>query len=374
MILSNANYVDGEFKLKKGDIRIEDGKIKEIGENLIGEERIDCTGKYVLPGFVDSHFHGACGVKVSNENPDYDTMTNYLATQGVTSVVMSTVVNTRENLLQQVENVYKYKGNENGAKILAVHLEGPFISTKYKGAMNDENIVLPTIEMLDALCERSGNMVKMITIAPEVDGAMEVIKYAVSKGIKVFLGHTGATYEQAKEAINAGASGMTHTFNASVGLHHRNPGVLGATLTDESVSCEMICDYVHLHPAIINLIYKVKGREKISIISDSVFAAGIECESYMEPDGIVRYIKDGKITLADGTIAGSAMNIYHGVKNLLKSGYPIEDVAMMASYNPAKTIGKETEIGSLEVGKRADIVILDGDYNIVRTYVDGKKV
>ena len=375
MVLSNGYFVDADFRLRIGDVRIEQGKIVEMGENLDGADRSDCTGKYILPGFIDTHFHGACGVKVSDENPDFDKMTEYLATQGVTSIALGTAVAGDYNgLLSQVDNIARYKGNGKGAKMLAINLEGPFISIQYKGAMNGESIMRPSIEKFQELSERSRNMIKMVTVASETEGGIEFIKYAVGQGIKVFLGHTGATYEQAMEAIQAGATGMTHTFNACVGLHHRNPGVLGAVLTEDSVTCEMICDYVHLHPASIKLIYNAKGRDKINIVSDSVFVAGIDCDTYTESDGVVRYIKDKKITLENGTIAGSAMTIFDGVKNLLKGGYPIQDVAKMASYNPAKTIGAERIVGSLEVGKCADIVILNNTFDIEQTFIDGRCV
>ena len=375
MILSNGYFVDGDFRLRTGDIRIEQGKIVEIGENLDGAEKIDCTGKYILPGFIDTHFHGACGVKVSDGNPDFNKMTEYLATQGVTSIALGTaVVDDYNGLLSQVDNIARYQGNGKGAKMLAINLEGPFISIQYKGAMNGESIIRPSIEKFQELCKRSHNRIKMVTVAPETDGGIEFIKYAVSQGVKVFLGHTGATYEQAMEAIQAGATGMTHTFNACVGLHHRTPGVLGAVLTEDTVTCEMICDYVHLHPAAIKLIYNAKGRDKINIVSDSVFVAGIECDTFTEADGVVRYIKDKKITLENGTIAGSAMTLLDGVQNLLRNGYPVQDVAKMASYNPAKTIGVDARVGSLEVGKCADIVILNNNFDIEQTFIDARGV
>lgn len=374
MVLANTYYVDGAFTLKKGDIRIENGVITEIGKNLVSDEVMDCTGKYILPGFIDTHFHGAGGVKVSDENPDFDKMTTYLATQGVTSIALSTAVGTYSSLLKQVENVARYKGNDRGAKMLAINLEGPYISVHYKGAMNASHMIPPSVSQFEELCEKSNYMIKMITIAPELEGALTLIEYAVSKNIRVFLGHTGATYEQAIRAIEAGATGMTHTFNASVGLHHRNPGVLGAVLTDDRVSCEAICDYVHLHPAIIKLIYKAKGRDKINMVSDSVFVAGTDFDAFIETDGVTRYIKDKKITLANGTIAGSAMTLLDGVQNLLRAGYPVQDVAKMASYNPAKTLGVEAKVGSIEVGKCADIIVLDGTFALERTYINGKCV
>ena len=262
-------------------------------------------------------------------------------------------------------------GKRNVTKILAIHAEGPYINTERKGAMTATNIQAPDCEKFDELLEASGGLLKIMTIAPDIEGGMELIAHAVKRGVTVSMGHTNATYEQAMQAIALGASRMTHTFNAARSLHHREPGVLGAALTSDSVICEMICDYVHLHPGTVDLIYRAKGADRVTMISDSGTAAGLDIREF-QVDGITRYVKDGVIRLADGTIAGSAMTLYHGVQNLIGHGIPLGDVSKMASLTPARAIGAEASVGSIAVGKQADFAVLDGkSYALERTFIDG---
>ena len=210
----------------------------------------------------------------------------------------------------------------------------------------------------------------MITIAPEIPGASELIKYAVEKGVVVSMGHTDATYEQAILGIQAGATQCTHTFNAMRPLNHREPGVLGAVLLRPEVTCEVICDYVHLHPAAVEMIYRMKGADLIRIISDSEQAAGVDVSEF-EVNGIKCYIRDGVVRLEDGTISGSAQTLLDGVRNLLRGGFSIEDIAKMSSYNPAKSLQMENVIGSIAVGKCADLVVLNEQYDVEYTFVNG---
>ena len=184
------------------------------------------------------------------------------------------------------------------------------------------------------------------------------------------MGHTDADYQTALKAISAGATRMTHTFNAARPINHREPGVLTASLLSETVTCEMICDHVHLHPATIELIYRMKGADRICMISDSGHAAGLDISEF-EVDGVMRYVKDGVVRLANGTIAGSAMSLYNGVKNLVKCGFDITEVSKMASLIPARALGIDNNTGSIQVGKLADLVVLDGNMNVVKTFVNG---
>jgi len=209
-----------------------------------------------------------------------------------------------------------------------------------------------------------------MTVAPEAEGATDLIRYAVGRGVTVSLGHTMATFDETQAAIEAGASQLTHTFNAMVGLNHREPGVLGAGLTNPDVVCEMICDYVHLHPAVVKMVYLLKGADNINMISDSGHAAGMNVEQFTV-DGLTRYVKDGVVRLADGTIAGSAKTMLDGVHNLLASGLPLEDISKMASLNPAKSLKLDQVTGSIQVGKLADLVVLDRNYKPIFTFVNG---
>ena len=371
MILKNALVMDEDFCLKELDIRIENEKITEIGKGLSGNDVLDFTGRYILPGFIDTHIHGAYGIRIDDAVGDYNRITEFEASQGVTAIAITTDTAEFTDILEQIERAVVISEKCKGTKIVAIHAEGPFLSQSKKGAMSPEYILAPDNEKLDKMIEAGKGMLKLITIAPDNDGSIEFIHYAKSKGLVVSMGHTDADYETAVSAIDAGATQLTHTFNAMRAINHREPGILGAVFENESVKCEVICDYIHLHPAIIKMIYKIKGADKINMISDSGTAAGLDISGF-EVNGVKRYIKDGVVRLADGTIAGSARTLLDGVKNLVSSGIPLEDVSKMASLNPAKTLGIDDETGSIAVGKLADLVILDKDLNVCETFINGK--
>lgn len=373
MILKNGLVMDENFKLVRADVRIhgeEIAEIGEIGEDLDGCQVIDMRGKYILPGFIDTHIHGAFGSRISDKHPDLEAITRFEATQGVTALALTTATSEFSELLKQLKVAKEAAGSCRGAKIAGIHAEGPFISRKYKGAMNPEYILEPDTSKLDQMIAAAGGLLKLLTVAPENEGCLALIRHAKEKEITVSMGHTNASYEEAQSAIAAGASQLTHTFNAMRGWNHREPGVLGAAFTNDQVICEMICDYVHLHPAAVETIYRVKGADRINIISDSGHAAGLNVAEF-EVDGIVRYVKDGVVRLADGTIAGSAKTVADGVKNLLRSKIPIEDVSRMASLNPATSLKMADRTGSIARGKLADLVVLDEEWNVEHTFVNG---
>ena len=369
MILANGMVMTDSFELVRCDIRIENEKIVELGENLQGDERMDMTGMTILPGFIDTHIHGACGTRISDDDAALARITRFEATQGVTGIAITTASSEFSDILRQIDAAAAVKANE-GTKILGIHAEGPFLCKKYKGAMNEEYIIAPQKELLDQMLEHAGGLLKIITVAPEAEGAEKFIRYAVQKGLKVSMGHTNATYDEAMAGIAAGATRMTHTFNAARPLNHRDPGVLGAALTEPAVTCEMICDHVHLHPAIMQLMYRTKGADRISVISDSGHAAGWEIKEFMV-DGQMRYVVDGVVRLANGTIAGSAKTVLDGVKNLVTGGVPLGDVSRMASLTPARALGLDTVTGSIAPGKLADLVVMDDKLNVASTFVNG---
>ncbi len=373
MILKNGYVMDEDFQIRNLDIRIESNCIAEIGENIVGEDEWDLEGAYVLPGFVDTHIHGANGARISDEKPDLQRVTQFEATQGVTSLAITTTSSELSKIYEQFRFALEASKNPCGAKIAAIHAEGPFLSKERKGAMNADYILNPDVALVEELYKQSEGLLKIITVAPEAQNADKLIEYAVAKGITVSMGHTNATYEEAERGIRAGATQLTHTFNAMRGLHHREPGVLGAVFSDPEIVCEAICDFVHLHPSIVKMIYNIKGQDRINIISDSGHAAGLDVKEFVV-DGLTRYVKDGVVRLADGTIAGSAKTVLDGVKNLISLGIPLEHVSKMASLNPAKTLKQEKTIGSIKQGKLADIVVLDSTYNVLYTFVNGRCV
>lgn len=373
MILKNGLVMDETFTLRKCDLQIENGKIAAIADSLDGDNILELNGQYVLPGFIDSHMHGAMGCKIDDVDPDLSKITRYEATQGVTSIAISTVCSDFDHLLRQIDLAAEAAGKHEGAKIAAIHAEGPFINPGKKGAMDEKFILLPSRERLEQMIKHGKGLLRLITLAPELEGSLELISYAVEHGLTVSMGHTNATYEQAQAAIKAGATQTTHTFNAMRAYSHREPGILGAALTDPAVCCEMICDHTHLHPAVLKMLYQLKGAEGINIISDSEYGAGIDAEEIVV-NGEVRYIRDGVMLLADGTIAGSASSMLYGIQNLLADGVPMEDVSRMTSLNPAKTLKIDQLTGSISVGKAADLVVLDENYNVQFTYVNGECV
>lgn len=372
MILKNGLVMDETFSLRKCDLQIENGTIVGIADGLDGGDAIDMSGHYILPGFIDSHMHGAMGHKISDVDPlpDFQKITQYEASQGVTSIALSTVCSDFEHLLSQIDLAVEASRNTSGAKIAAIHAEGPFINPAKKGAMNAEYILAPDCEKLDQMIQHGNGLLRLITLAPEMEGSEELIAHAVSRSLTVSMGHTNATFEQAQSAIAAGATQSTHTFNAMRGYSHREPGILGAVLTNPSVCCEMICDHTHLHPVVLRLIYSMKGADRINIISDSEHGAGIAADEIIV-DGEIRTIKNGVMLLPDGTIAGSASSMLYGIHNLIRDGFPLEDISKMASINPARSLKIDHQTGSISVGKAADLAILDHDYQLCFTYING---
>ncbi len=376
MVIKNANAVLCDSICKK-DIRIKDGVISEIKDLVLqeqNEEIYDAKGNYVFAGFIDSHTHGAVGEVYSNDFSDLDKITEFEATEGITTVASTLLASPVPNMIANIKHTLSYiKKGTKGAKIGGIHSEGPFLNVEKKGAMNARSLIAPSVSVFNELYEAAEGHLKIMTIAPELENATDVIKEAVKKGVNVSAGHSNATYEQTQKAIDAGVTRITHTFNAIRALSHREPGILGAALTDDRLNCEVICDFGHVSPVIVNMIYKLKGCDNFTAISDSEFAAGIK-EGRMESDGLVRIIKDGLVKLEDGTIAGSASSVYRGFVNLVSLGIPLTDVSKMMSANPAKALNIYDRTGSIEIGKCADLAVIASDYSVVSTFVDGKKV
>lgn len=382
MLLKNASVVNDDFRVVSADIRTDGDKIVQIGalQSNPGETVLELSGCYVLPGLVDTHIHGAFNEGIDCSDADgLLRMAAFEATQGVTSfAITSAAPDGFDAVLEQMRIGAEaarrsQQGEVKGSKIAAIHAEGPFLSQRRSGAMDPNRFLSPTSERLDAMMEAADGYLKLLTVAPENEGACEFIQYAVSRGLTVSLGHSVATYDEALAGIKAGATQVTHTFNGMPSYHHREPGILGAALLSEKVKCEMICDYVHLHPATVQLIYRLKGVDKVNMISDSVNLAGSD-QTELDFDGVKAYIQDGVIRRADGTIAGSAMTLLNGVQNLLRDGYPVGDVAKMAAYNGAKTLGIDQQTGSITAGKLADLMVLDSNFRLLYTFVNGQCV
>jgi len=363
-------YKDGQFV--EGQVLIYEKTIvaiQPVDQPTEAEiDWIDAKGAYVLPGFIDVHIHGYKGRDVMDGDEEgIKVISQNILENGVTSFLPTTMTMDMEKIEQAIESVKKVQSNQTtGARILGVHMEGPFINPAYKGAQSAEAIILPT----EALVERHKDMIKVITIAPEIEGAMGMIKKYANK-INFSIGHTGADYETTIEAIEMGAKSTTHLFNAMTGLHHRNPGVVGAALTSSCYS-ELIADKIHVHPALFELLGKTKGLDKLLLITDCIQGGGLEEGTY-DLGGQEVTVKDGKCTLADGTIAGSVLKLIHGLKTYTESvSYKLEELIPLVTMNQAKYLKVEETIGSLDTGKDADMVIMDEKFIVKKTIVKGR--
>ena len=352
---------------ERRDLLIEDGKI--VG-SLSGDpdKIISAEGKYLLPGLIDIHTHGSFGVSYYDEKGDFAEALKRDADAGITTVIATIGVRPEGELISAIENVKRHAAeNTRGAKIRGIHLEGPFVSQGKLGVMKSDFLPCNT-ENFEKLYAAADGMLKVMTIAPERESAIEVIAEGARRGVRMSLGHTLATYEEAMAGIEAGATGSTHTFNAMVGLTHREPGVLGAVLTDPRVSCETICDMVHLAPATVKLIAAAKGKERMILVSDTGRISGLGDGDYVV-DGLPRYVRDGVARNASGNIAGSTYTMAQGARKLIELGFTLADIARVGAKNPAEAIGIDSDVGTLEVGKCADVIICDEKFCIERVLV-----
>ncbi len=372
MFLVNLKYLNGEFKMVEGDLQIEDSRIVDMGEKLsykADDLAVDCGGYVAVPGFVDVHIHGCGGADTSDGTREaIDTMARFLIQYGVTSFCPTTMT-TDADIIEKAllaAKACREEPVEDGARVVGVNMEGPFISKEKKGAQKEDAILAPDIELFRHLFELSGNLVKLVDIAPEQPGGYEFAEKA-KELCTVSIAHTTSGYDEAKKSFDCGITHATHLFNAMTGLHHRDPGVVGAVFDDDRVRGELICDGFHIHPAVLRTAFRQLG-DRALVVSDSMRANGLPEGESFELGGQTVFVKDGKATLKDGTIAGSVTNLHQEIKNLVSFGIPFEQAVKAATLIPARAIGLDKEIGSIEIGKRADLVILDGDHNIVSVY------
>ena len=372
MFLINAAYLDKDFRFVQGDIEIDSGRISQVGEGLpYGPEdmAVDCQGYTVVPGFVDIHIHGCDGADACDGTPEaLETMARFLLQHGVTSFCPTTMTTGDGTIRQALLAAKKCAASpiEDGARVVGVNMEGPFISMEKKGAQKGEHILPPDFALFKEYYDESGGLVRLIDIAPEQPGGCSFAQQA-SRLCTVSIAHTTADYGQAKQAFDSGITHATHLFNAMSGLSHRAPGVVGAVFDDSRVRAELICDGVHIHPAVLRTAFAQLGERAI-IISDSMRANGMPEGEPFDLGGQQVTVQGGKAVLSDGTIAGSVTNLHQEVKNLVSWGIPLGQAVRAATLTPARAIGLEGEIGSIEPGKRADLLILDESLEIVGVY------
>ena len=373
MLLIHAKYLDEDFRLVQGDIEIEDGKILRVGKDLPRKEEdlaVDCAGSYtVVPGFVDVHIHGCAGADTCDATREaLEAMAAFLLAHGVTSFCPTTMTTSRETIqaaLLAAKDMMDHPMEE-GARVVGVNMEGPFIAKERKGAQKEEDILPPDFPLFQRFYEESGGIVRLVDVAPEQPGGLDFVEKA-SQLCTVSIAHTTADYDQAKAAFDKGVTHATHLFNAMSGLHHRKPGVVGAVFDDSRVRGELICDGFHIHPAVLRAAFRLLG-DRALIVSDSMRANGMPEGEAFDLGGQMVTVHQGKALLPDGTIAGSVTNLHQEIKNLVSFGVPFEQAVKAATLLPARAIGLDGEIGSIAPGKRADLVVLDENLDIAAVY------
>lgn len=363
----------------KGIIRTSvyfDDKIRQIGGYVAGAEEIELPeNAVVLPGFIDEHIHGAGGSDAMDGNTkDLAIIAETVAKEGTTTFLATTMTQSKENILKAMRAVKEYReaAGEQGARIAGVHLEGPFIAAAHKGAQPLEYVAAPDVKTFDEYNAACGNAIKIITLAPETDGALDFIRHIVAQGTVVSIGHTGAKYAEVKAAMEAGATNVTHTYNAQSPLHHREIGVVGSALLLEDLYCELICDTIHVSVPAMQLLVKNKRADKLALITDAMRAKGL-ADGVSELGGQTVYVKGGEARLADGTLAGSVLRMNRALQNMVeKVGVPFTQAVDYCTINPARTLKMENEAGSIAEGKRADFAVLNDKFDVLYTVRDGK--
>lgn len=334
---------------------------------------LDATDCTLLPGFIDLHVHGSAGADVMDATPDgLEAIGRFLARHGVTGFFATTVTAPHGDTLAAVENVagYAKRPRQAGARVLGVHLEGPYISPEYPGAQNPAHVRPPSAEEFGELL-RAGP-VRMITLAPEQPGAEFLMEMALEADVRVALGHSGSSYGQAVAAIDAGVSQATHTFNAMTGLHHRRPGAAGAVLSDDRIHAQIIADGVHVHPAVMRILARSKGPARTLLISDAIRAAGMPPGRY-EMGRLPVTVQDGACRLDDGTLAGSVLTLDAALRNFMEAaGWTLVEAWPATSLSQAQAMGIDGEAGRIRAGARADLALLDAGREVVATVVGGR--
>jgi N-acetylglucosamine-6-phosphate deacetylase len=379
MLIHSARLFTPHQPGRVGWLLAEDSRIHSIGFGEVPQfsaarsmHRIDAEGKLLLPGFIDLHVHGAVGHEVMDASASgLEEMARFYASHGVTSFLATTWTASREAIRKALELVEEMQGPiPGGATLLGVHLEGPYLNPARCGAQDVRQI--RRAEREEALDFLDRGVIRLLALAPEYDENLWLIEECVKRGITVSAAHTAAGYEQMQIAAAHGVTQVTHTFNAMQGLGHREPGTVGAALTIPQISCELIADNIHIHPAVQKILLDVKSPSGVILITDAIRAAGLPEGEYMLDERAVN-IQNGAVRLADGTLAGSILTMERALQNLCSAtGRSLEELWVTSSLNAARAIGISSRKGSLEVGKDADFILLDDAFEVQLTVAEGE--
>lgn len=361
--------------LTDGILKVSDGRFDGI-THKDGSYDLDLSSYRVFPGFIDMHTHGALGhdsLKVSYD--DLNKLSDHYATCGVSTFLVTTSTAPLAQLEHQFNMVSdRIEAGTTGASIGGIYAEGPYLCAKFRGAHAEPLLRTPNIDEAKRLIDAGRGNLRVFTVAPELPGAIDMIEYLVKNGVKVSLGHTAATMEEARLGLDAGANILVHTYNAMAGLNHRNVGLLGMGLVRDDAYCEIICDFIHVCPEACKIVLRCKNSDKVILITDSVAPTGMPDGAYNLSD-LDCIVKDGIARTVEGALAGSSLRSNRALQNVVETlDVPVETAAKMLTINPATALGLDHEIGALDRGYRAHLTALDENYNVVLTMVDGKIV
>jgi N-acetylglucosamine-6-phosphate deacetylase len=370
-----------------GEVAVRDGRIEAVVGAGVGSEAVELGERWLVPGYIDMHVHGGGGAQCNTSDPnEILAMARFHAGHGTTALLATTVAAPLDELVVALGAIAPCVdlggggaaadlGPGCGARVLGVHLEGPFLSPARPGAMDSACFASPDRDVLERLLSAGGGAVRVMTLAPELPDALDLVQALVGAGVIASIGHSDAGYEEARAAVLAGARAATHLFNGMRPFHHREPGVLGAALDLPEVSCELICDGVHVDPVALRLVYAAKGTAAIRLITDAMQAAGMADGRYRLGGAAVE-VRDRVVRLAEGgSIAGSTLTMDVAVRNAVRFlGIPVEEAVSLASTNPARLLGVGDRKGAISVGMDADLVVLDEELLACGTIVGGEWV